>query len=69
MVYFVAFLVLQYVHRRYAFCCAAIFMLHCNNGQTSIDRCSIVFYSGILWVFVSFQAFNRLFLLILGQIA
>jgi len=35
----------------------------------SSDTLSIAPYSGILWVFVSFQASNDIFLLILGLFA
>jgi len=65
-VLFLGGIVLQYMHRRYAFYCAAAIMLQCSNVLPSSDSISIAPYSGILWVFVSFQASNAIFLLILG---
>jgi hypothetical protein len=61
--------VLQYMHRRYAFYCAAAIMLQCSNALPSTDSISINAYSAIWLVSASFQAFNRAFLLILGLIA
>ena len=68
-VFFWGGIVLHYVHRRYAFYCAAAIMLQCSNAMPSSDTLSIAPYSGILWVFVSFQASNDIFLLILGLFA
>jgi hypothetical protein len=56
----------HYVHRRYAFYCAAAIMLQCSNAMPSSDSISIAVYYAIWLVSASFQAFNRLFLLILG---
>jgi len=59
-------IVSKYVHRRYAFYCVAAIMLQCSNAMPSSDSISIAVYYAIWLVSASFQAFNRLFLLILG---
>jgi hypothetical protein len=61
--------VLQYMHRRYAFYCAAAIMLQCSNAMPSTDSISIAVYYAIWRVSASFAAYHAAFLLILGLFA
>ena len=62
-------IVSDFMHRRYAFYCAAAIMLQCSNAITSSDSVSIDPICPIWLVSASFKAFNRTFLLNFGWIA
>ena len=62
-------IVSDFMHRRYAFYCAAAIMLQCSNAMPSSDSISIAVYSAIWLLSASFQASNDIFLLIFGRIA